>query len=872
MQRMGCIAAALVATTLTTAASHAGAQTRNVEQLAAEITKSVMAPRNSRPLPLAASFMTGEPGKGDVVTPDHQLGPNGWLKRGYPFLPTFFMPAPEPLAGQPEAGNGDAHYAGAFTEAQRLGLPLVFYSTQWELLLHKRPEVVNGDRLWMMRDGTLVMLPGTARESDWYEAGRRWGASPQLRRLMNMYPNPPKVVFISNNEQMKLEWGNYWADPRVLERDPACKTKVDAANAPGGLTFGEDFAARNCVRIAFQREWKRLYGKMLQGFRDALRGTPWEKQIVLVGYDAFGPLHVGRKHEWIDDSLVVMDESQRNRVASWSPWTDIWDGGIVSLYTHAWEPHINDYTKMSPQSESMNVATQLEDVRKTKPDFWFEAGVWDGWQPGRWFFQDKRKQLALAGQVASPERYAGWVRYVMWSTRAPIVREYRDYDNTITETDGHFKAVIDATSQVWNDAELASFWREGELVENTSAPHPYNLWHRGDGGRITVHRNHYLNTPSHPWQREMYGTQWNKDYGFMLPVFTMALRRGNDYLVYAHAPAGSQRAVTMELPGAFSIIGNVPIAGRFFVVRGGKVVREIDPTHRPGDLVFTNMRYEPSFLSPGNIAVMWNSRGRVDRLTFTPSYRVKQTGTPIEIRPFYSGDDGQTNFVIPKIQVPYGMGGWVEAYRGNQQVGRGWLTLGMGSDALLTNENGTPSGFALTVRDGQQTWTKLEDGRVPLGQGEATWLVLYAIGTERTKWRIDGNTEPGGPRDSVAWKLDYPIRVRIEDGKGNYWVRNADWSGNAGPGYEQINIRLTDDKGVPLPSTTWRGAIDTQRAPLPRGANLRVRIEHGSSFKDPDDTSTNGLHITNAGVVSFGDTASAAAAKVRTPTLNTKRR
>ena len=131
----------------------------------------------------------------------------------------------------------------------------------------------------------------------------------------------------------------------------------------------------------------------------------------------------------------------------------------------------------------MNLVEQIAVAQRRKPDFWFEAGVWDGWAPGKWFNDDKRKLILRNGQTPSPDRYAGWIRYVMWMTRAPVVREYRNYDDTNAETDGHFKALIEATEQVWNDAELAAFWREGELVRNDAAEHPYNQWHRPDGAQ-----------------------------------------------------------------------------------------------------------------------------------------------------------------------------------------------------------------------------------------------------------------------------------------------------------------------------------------------------------------------------------------------------
>ena len=304
------------------------AQVKPVETIAREIRDATLTPLAQRPLPLAASFLTGEPNRSGYATPSYQHGPDGWLKRGYHFLPTFLMPGPDldASAWLKPPQLGDDYYQAGMLEAARLGMPLVFYSTQWDMLLLNQPSVDGKqDALWKSINGTNYLMPGSLREAEWYEAGRKWATSAQMRRLMALYQNPPKVVFISNNEQQRLDWGNQWGDPRVVERDPACKAAVATSN--GDLS--ENGPARNCLRRLFGDNWKRLYGRMLAGFRDGMRGTTWERVIQLVGYDAFGPLNVGRGSNWMDYSLTVMGPN--GTVERWDPWSEVWDGGIVSL-------------------------------------------------------------------------------------------------------------------------------------------------------------------------------------------------------------------------------------------------------------------------------------------------------------------------------------------------------------------------------------------------------------------------------------------------------------------------------------------------------------------------------------------------------------
>jgi hypothetical protein len=109
------------------------AQAKPVETIAREIREATLTPPPQRPLPLAASFLTGEPNRNGYATPEYQLGPNGWLKRGYHFLPTFLMPGPDLDGGAriKPPRLGDDYYLPGIVEASRLRLPLVFYGTQW---------------------------------------------------------------------------------------------------------------------------------------------------------------------------------------------------------------------------------------------------------------------------------------------------------------------------------------------------------------------------------------------------------------------------------------------------------------------------------------------------------------------------------------------------------------------------------------------------------------------------------------------------------------------------------------------------------------------------------------------------------------------
>ena len=305
----------------------------------------------------------------------------------------------------------------------------------------------------------------------------------------------------------------------------------------------------------------------------------------------------------------------------------------------------------------------------------------------------------------------------------------------------------------------------------------------------------------------------------------MALKRSSDYLVYAHAPTGALTGVQMRMPKQFSITADVPIAGRFFVVRNGGIVRTIDTPRRRGELVFTSLRYDDK-LSPGAIGVAWGMKGKADRLTFTPSYQLHTEAAPVAMQILWSGDSGQTNFVVPKQAVPYTFGGRVRGYRGSEMVGEGWITLGVASPILLTDGPTVPAGHVYTTRGQNQTSASIKAGPVTLSQGAITSLVLYAVGTERLPMRIEG-TEGNAPNGNVCYANSAPTRVRIGS-----WVKVVDYRGNVGSGYEQINLDITDANGSPLPG-------------LPRGNNLPITIEQTDCF----DT----MQKSNVGLISILD-------------------
>ena len=183
----------------------------------------------------------------------------------------------------------------------------------------------------------------------------------------------------------------------------------------------------------------------------------------------------------------------------------------------------------APQIEAMNYVPVLAEVRRKKPDFWFEISTWDGQQPGQ--PSDKLLFYANRGQTYSPDRYGGMVQFGMWLLRPRVVRDFRgSLDDERIRFGPYFDRIMEAVARVHRDPVLRRFWQDGRLVENPVGGHPYEA-------NLTPElasrpRWFLLDSPANPprpWQLTT-----------PLAVYSLALVRGRaphrEWLVYAFSP------------------------------------------------------------------------------------------------------------------------------------------------------------------------------------------------------------------------------------------------------------------------------------------------------------------------------------------------
>jgi hypothetical protein len=493
----------------------------------ADIIRATAVSVSDHPLPLAAHWNLGQ--SADGFSPAYQMR---MIDRGHYLLPWFLMPE---INADPTDPQWLSYYEGPIKRASRLKLPISLVSTQWERLLsvdnnylnlpaEKNPNVVTPEG--QIKPEVSPFGPTEA----WREVGTKWGSSRMIRKLQEWYPNPPLVIFISNNEHAKLPWTRATEDRRF--------------NTLFGSERSDDFK-----RKVVGDGWIELYRALQLGIRESLISKSWKENAIFIAYDAFGPSHFARWPGWMEHSLY-----SSNRI---DPWPLAWDGASPSFYTFNWSS-ITDYTVYSPQVEAMNWVFMQAEAQKLNPKFWFELSVWDGHEPG--LENDKRKTYANAGQQFTPERYGGMVQFGMWLLRPRVVREFRGYLDTLAQSESYFLPIVNAVDRVHKKMILKEFWLTANLVANRTQQHPYQTMVPQEF--LNSDRWFLLDTsldPERPWE-----------LGTPLPVFALALVKGTapqrKWLLYAHSPLGPRQNVQISIPDYQAVTVNVSVGGSFYLI------------------------------------------------------------------------------------------------------------------------------------------------------------------------------------------------------------------------------------------------------------------------------------------------------------------
>jgi hypothetical protein len=496
------------------------------------------------PLPLLSSWNMGSQDRG--WTPDYQCE---LLDAGHYILPWMGWPSGDPDADERSLKRFMDYYGNLLEYCHTLKLPISFRGTQWEAMLAKSPyrDLPEADCPAVVTpEGEHVgKLSPFGAIDPWRDPADEYVDTPAMKKIQELYPDPPRVFFVSNNEAPRLRWAKHGP----LEEQS--KRYLDLY----GTGRSDEFKRR-----VVGQGWMERYPVMFNAMREALVNETWKQNLRFVGYGAFGPSHFGRWDGWKVYSLICEE------------WIDpeplFWQGGSPSYYTHNWNDN-RDHWVFSTQVQGMNWIFMLDRVYEVNPDFWWEVSTWDGntggWTPDQGHVEEllgksKACQYLKDGQTYTPDRHEGWAQFGLWLLRPRVYREFRGSTVPRAPWQAFFDRMIAIVDRVHNNRTLAVFWRKGELVHNRAHRHPYQ---EDIPERLQdIHRWYLLDTsldPERPWEQKT-----------NLPVFSMALVTGEagerQWLVYAHAPLENRAGVDITVPGYGPITVDVPRKGAFFVV------------------------------------------------------------------------------------------------------------------------------------------------------------------------------------------------------------------------------------------------------------------------------------------------------------------
>ena len=497
------------------------------------IRREALAPNSEtdHPLPLVGSWNASTWWNYDEDTAGFHPG---WqlemVDQGHHFLPWFNIPDPDPECEQ----CCTDYLESPIRKAAQLNLPISFLGTQWEHYLYDDPAYF--DLPPSQNPNVVSSTTGTVQRkispfgpvNYWYEVGKKWGSSPMMQQAIGWYPLPPLVIFVSNNEALKLTWPDAETDQHYIDL----------------YGYGRD---NDFKRQVFADAWQERYIALIRGFRDGLGNADWQANSKFIGFGAFGPGYMGRWDGWKEYSLYVP-----NRI---DPHPLFWEGGSPECYL--W-PSMRDNIVKGESFYPMNWVFMLDEAHQLNPSFWFEFSSWDGDQAT----QDTYDEI---GQSLKPERYKGFVQFGMWMIRPRLVRVYRSHEQSRDEMLPWFMPVADAVDRVYDDPVLESFWRNSDIGVNPARQHPYQTDIPPEYS--TADRMFLLDTdlnPLEPWQL-------TTEFSVMALARLKGTSPNRQWLLYAYAPLGPKTDVQITIPDYQNVAVDVALEGSFYLID--------EPTH-----------------------------------------------------------------------------------------------------------------------------------------------------------------------------------------------------------------------------------------------------------------------------------------------------
>ena len=281
------------------------------------------------------------------------------LRAGVPIMPTLGVPWPWHAKRIGKPARALLNYAKAND------LPLCLLSPQPEGVMMKRKEFRQLPREkspneWRIGDdGNLDSTPRLSpvgAVSAWGKAGEWWVDNAWFRAAQQVYPNPPWVYWLSNNEAALLR-------PKLREEDLGFVGR-----------YGPGTATAEAASI-FGKHWIEKYKTMFDAIRAGL--PQWGDELHFVGY-----------------GMANYRLGKFDPVYGYGWQAQIWDGSSPPFYMNHWQRE-RDFQLDSIQSIH-SAWVPLTEWQSQQRGHWFrEVSIWHGaaQATGRPLFACQRRLL-----------------------------------------------------------------------------------------------------------------------------------------------------------------------------------------------------------------------------------------------------------------------------------------------------------------------------------------------------------------------------------------------------------------------------------------------------------------------------------------------
>ena len=400
------------------------AGTFNLVAMAQGITEEALkafSDTNEHSLPLLSHWNVGIPEFADTMNPMYMISR---IEEGEHILVSWKL---DPYYADT---IGSSYYEESIKKAAELQLPLVFILPAPESALTKdnyykglpneeNPNVVDKD------GNVLDKLSPFGPDNKWKEVGGLWSKTALMSQIQEWYPNPPLVIFISEDEADKLSWSELTSSSRFSQQYPTDKDD-------------------NFNRILVGAKWIEKYRQLQNGFKEGFTESVWKDNVKFISYNKLSD-NLGTSTDWIDSATVT------NQYINLWPLTT--NGTTIDFDLTGTK---NDTTVDSPHVLANNLPFMLKEAKSKNPSFAYQLSINDD------------------SKITDVTRYRGLTQFALWFLRPNFIRQ-KSSATTRTELEPMFEELVDSVNLIHYNPEIAEFWKSGELVSNGSSPLNNNI-------------------------------------------------------------------------------------------------------------------------------------------------------------------------------------------------------------------------------------------------------------------------------------------------------------------------------------------------------------------------------------------------------------